>query len=103
MLGVPQASMHSAQRRVQFVTRSPTLAGCELIFQEKASGGRWDRSELQRLMQQLRKGDQVIVWRLDRLYRSVKDLLLMLGKIENTGRISAALPKMLTPLPLLEG
>ncbi|RWR03636.1 hypothetical protein ED28_01215 [[Pantoea] beijingensis] len=36
-------------------------AGCELILQEKASGGRWDRPELQRLLQQLRKGDQVIV------------------------------------------
>ena len=60
-------------------------AGCELIFQEKASGGRWDRPELQRLLQQLRKGDQVIVWKLDRLSRSLKDLLLTLEKIENTG------------------
>ena len=60
-------------------------AGCELVFQEKASGGRWDRPELQRLLQQLRKGDQVIVWKLDRLSRSLKDLLLMLEKIENTG------------------
>jgi len=31
-------------------------AGCELIFQEKASGGRWDRLELHRLLGQLRKG-----------------------------------------------
>ncbi|EGM2645758.1 recombinase family protein, partial [Salmonella enterica] len=44
-------------------------AGCELMFQEKASGGRWDRPELQRLLQQLRKGEQVIVWKLDRLSR----------------------------------
>lgn len=60
-------------------------AGCELIFQEKASGGRWDRPELQRLLQQLRKDDLVIVWKLDRLSRSLKDLLLTLEKIENTG------------------
>ena len=60
-------------------------AGCELIFQEKVSGGRWDRPELQRLLQQLRKDDQVIVWKLDRLSRSLKDLLLTLEKIENTG------------------
>lgn len=46
--------------------------GCELIFQEKASGGRWERPELQRLLLQLRKGDQVIVWKLDRLSRSLK-------------------------------
>lgn len=60
-------------------------AGCKLIFQEKASGGRWERPELQRLLPQLCKGDQVIVWKLDRLSLSLKDLLLTLEKIENTG------------------
>ena len=33
------------------------VAGCERIFREKASGGRWDRPELHRLLDQLRKGD----------------------------------------------
>ena len=32
-------------------------SGCERIFREKASGGRWERSELHRLLDQLRKGD----------------------------------------------
>lgn len=57
-------------------------AGCERVFQEKASGGRWDRPELHRLLGQLRKGDVVVVWKLDRLSRSLKDLLLTLEKIE---------------------
>ncbi|OFA15307.1 hypothetical protein A4U49_13735 [Acidithiobacillus ferrivorans] len=39
-------------------------AGCEKIFQEKASGGRWDRPELHHLLGQLRKGDVVVVWKL---------------------------------------
>ena len=38
-------------------------SGCELIFQEKASGGRWDRPELHRLLGQLRKGDVIVVHR----------------------------------------
>ena len=59
-------------------------AGCEMIFQEKASGGRWNRPELNRLLNQLRKGDVVVVWKLDRLSRSLKDLLLTLEKIEAT-------------------
>jgi hypothetical protein len=42
-------------------------AGCELIFEEKASGGRWERPELHRLLGQLRKGDVLVVWKLDRL------------------------------------
>lgn len=37
------------------------------VFEEKASGGRWDRPELQRLLDQLRDGDTVVVWKLDRL------------------------------------
>ncbi len=57
-------------------------AGCELIFTEKASGGRWDRPELHRLLEQLRDGDVVVVWKLDRLSRSLKDLLTILEKIE---------------------
>ena len=46
-------------------------SGCELIFQEKASGGRWDRPELHRLLKQLLKGDVLVVWKLDRLSRSL--------------------------------
>jgi DNA invertase Pin-like site-specific DNA recombinase len=60
-------------------------AGCELIFQEKASGGRWDRPELHRLLGQLRKGDVLVVWKLDRLSRSLKDLLTLMEKIDQVG------------------
>ena len=56
--------------------------GCEIIFQKKVSGGRWNRPELNRLLSQLRQGDIVIVWKLDRLSRSLKDLLLTLERIK---------------------
>ena len=60
-------------------------SGCELIFQEKASGGRWDRPELHRLLGQLRNGDVLVVWKLDRLSRSLKDLLTLMDKIDRAG------------------
>lgn len=60
-------------------------AGCELIFQEKASGGRWERPELHRLLGQLRKGDVLVVWKLDRLSRSLKDVLSLMEKIQQVG------------------
>lgn len=60
-------------------------SGCELLFQEKASGGRWDRPELHRLLGQLRKGDVVVVWKLDRLSRSLKDVLVLMEKIVQAG------------------
>jgi DNA invertase Pin-like site-specific DNA recombinase len=60
-------------------------AGCRLIFEERASGGRWDRPELHRLLGRLRHGDVLVVWKLDRLSRSLKDLLLILEKVETAG------------------
>jgi DNA invertase Pin-like site-specific DNA recombinase len=61
------------------------VAGCERIFQEAASGGRWDRPELLRMVEHLRAGDVVVVWKLDRLSRSLKDLLNILDRVERAG------------------
>lgn len=47
-------------------------AGCKRVFEEAASGGRWDRPELHRMLDQLREGDTVVVWKLDRLSRSLR-------------------------------
>lgn len=59
--------------------------GCELVFQEKPSGGRRDRPELHRLLGQLRKGDVLVVWKLDRLSRSLKDVLILMEKVDQAG------------------
>jgi DNA invertase Pin-like site-specific DNA recombinase len=56
-------------------------AGCERIFREQASGGRWDRPELHRLLDQLRKGDVLVVWKLDRLSRSLRDVLIIMERL----------------------
>jgi DNA invertase Pin-like site-specific DNA recombinase len=60
-------------------------AGCERIYREKASGGRWDRPELQRLLDQLRKGDVLVVWKLDRLSRSLRDVLIIMERLGAAG------------------
>lgn len=60
-------------------------AGCARLFEEAASGGRWDRPVLQELMRQLRPGDVVVVWKLDRLSRSLKDMLHLMERIEAAG------------------
>jgi DNA invertase Pin-like site-specific DNA recombinase len=57
-------------------------AGCERVFREKATGGRWNRPELQRLLDHLRKGDVLVVWKLDRLSRSLKDVLTIMERIQ---------------------
>src|SRR3982750_1848135 len=60
-------------------------AGCKRVFEDKASGGRWDRPELHRVLDQLREGDTLVVWKLDRLSRSLKDLLHILERVEAMG------------------
>jgi DNA invertase Pin-like site-specific DNA recombinase len=60
-------------------------AGCTRIYSEAASGGRWDRPELHRMLDQLRDGDVVAVWKIDRLTRSLKDLLLIMEMIDKAG------------------
>lgn len=65
--------------------RALAEVGCGRVFEEAASGGRWERPELHRLLDQLRPGDVVMVWKLDRLSRSLKDLLHILEKISESG------------------
>jgi DNA invertase Pin-like site-specific DNA recombinase len=56
-------------------------AGCTEIFQEKESGARSDRKQLARLMARIESGDVLAVTRLDRLARSTRDLLNVLGSV----------------------
>lgn len=58
-------------------------AGCERIVEDTASGGKWDRDGLKRLQEQLRPGDTVVVWRLDRLGRSLRHLLELMADFES--------------------
>jgi DNA invertase Pin-like site-specific DNA recombinase len=46
---------------------------------------RWDRRELSRLLDQLRKGDMLVVWKLDRLLYSLKDVLTLMATVEKVG------------------
>jgi DNA invertase Pin-like site-specific DNA recombinase len=57
-------------------------AGCQRVFEETASGGRWERPILHDMLRQLRDGDVVVVWELDRLSRSLKDLLHLMERIK---------------------
>jgi DNA invertase Pin-like site-specific DNA recombinase len=59
--------------------------GCRGIFGEATAGGRWGRPELHRMLDQLPEGDVVVVWKLDRLSRSLKDVLHILERIGDAG------------------
>lgn len=50
-------------------------AGCERVYTERASGAQRDRPELKAALDYMREGDTLVVWRLDRLARSIKQLI----------------------------
>lgn len=60
-------------------------AGCGRIYEEKESGSKMDRLEFLRMQEALRTGDTVVVWRLDRLGRSLKHLIETVEAFENLG------------------
>jgi len=57
--------------------------GCYMVFQEKVSGSKADRPELRKMIDQLREGDIIIIWKLDRLGRSLRDLVNLIKEIQD--------------------
>jgi DNA invertase Pin-like site-specific DNA recombinase len=84
LLGYARVSKGDEQTNT-LQARALRTAGCRRIFEEAASGGRWDRPELHRMLDQLREGDTLVVWKLDRLSRSLKDVLHIMERVANTG------------------
>src|SRR4051794_27361428 len=60
-------------------------AGCKRIYEEKVSGAKRSRPELDRMLDQLRAGDVIVVSRLDRLARSTRDLLDIAEQLKEVG------------------
>ena len=60
-------------------------AGCARLYDDMMSGSQRQRPGLERALEQLRAGDTLVVWKLDRLGRSVKDLVEMVGELEARG------------------
>jgi DNA invertase Pin-like site-specific DNA recombinase len=84
LLGYARVSKGDEQNNA-LQTKALRAAGCRRLFEETASGGRWDRPELHRLLDHLREGDTVVVWKLDRLSRSLKDVLHIMERIGDAG------------------
>lgn len=59
--------------------------GAELIYQERVSGAKRDRPELNKMLEELQKGDTVLIVSIDRLSRSTKDLLEIVQIIKDKG------------------
>jgi DNA invertase Pin-like site-specific DNA recombinase len=62
-----------------------TKAGCKKVFDDKVSGSRAERPGLAKALEMPREGDTLVVWKLDRLGRSVKNLVDLVGELHKQG------------------
>ncbi|WP_438271100.1 recombinase family protein [Shimia thalassica] len=73
LIGYARVSTEDQNTKLQ--TDALSEAGCEKVFLEKASGAQRDRPELQAALNYMREGDTLIVWKMDRLARSMRQLI----------------------------
>ncbi|HJW62685.1 MAG TPA: recombinase family protein, partial [Actinomycetes bacterium] len=69
------ARVSTADQQAHLQVDALERAGCYRVFTETASGARADRPVLEQLLDQLRPGDTLVVWKLDRLGRSLRHLI----------------------------
>ena len=79
------ARVSTLEQNLDLQLQALKKAGCRRIFQEKISAGTRNRPEFQRMLDQIRAGDTIAVWKLDRLARSTRDLLETMETIQQIG------------------
>jgi len=73
------ARVSTQDQNLELQREALTKAGCKKVFEDKVSGTRADRPGLAKTLEMLREGDTLVVWKLDRLGRSVKQLVDLVG------------------------
>ncbi len=79
------ARVSTQDQRLDVQHEALTRSGCDKVFDDTMSGKVADRPGLQKALEQLRKGDTLVVWKLDRLGRSVKQLVDLVSYFDEEG------------------
>lgn len=81
--GYARVSTHDQTLDLQ--TDALKQLGCEKTYEDTASGAKTERKGLQAALDHLRPGDVLVVWRLDRLGRTLKQLIELINDLNNKG------------------
>lgn len=93
LIGYARVSTQEQDTSVQIAALN--AAGVQTIFEEKASGAKFDRPVLRQCLASLKTGDQFVFYKLDRVARSLSDLLKILDRVERAG---AAIRSLTEPI-----
>jgi DNA invertase Pin-like site-specific DNA recombinase len=81
-MNIGYCRISTSEQNLELQIQALKEAGCEKIFEEVASGAKDDRPKLKEAIEYARKGDVIVVWKLDRLSRSVKHLIETVNDLE---------------------
>lgn len=79
------ARVSTGEQNLDLQTDALKQARCEKIFTDKISGAKANRPDLAKMMDMLREDDTLIIWKLDRFGRSMKDLVLKVESLKERG------------------
>ena len=82
---VGYARVSTQDQNLDLQVKALTKAGCKKVFDDKTSGARAERPGLTAALAMMRDGDTLVVWKLDRLGRSVKHLVDLVGELRKQG------------------
>ena len=85
------ARVSTREQHLDMQLEALRAAGCEKIFSEKMTGRQQNRPELDACLNFLREGDTLVVYKLDRLGRSLKNILTLLEDFKNKGILFTSL------------
>lgn len=94
-MNIGYARVSTAEQNLTLQTDALSAVGCERIFVETASGAQRDRPELQRALDYMRPGDTLVVWKLDRLARSMRQLIDTVELLQSKGMGFRSLTEMI--------
>jgi DNA invertase Pin-like site-specific DNA recombinase len=84
-MDIGYARVSTGEQTLDLQLDALTTAGCGKIYRETASGAKADRPVLDEVLSYLRRGDTLVVWRLDRLGRSLKHLIEVVAALAERG------------------
>jgi len=79
------ARVSTQDQNLNLQTEALISAGCLKVFDDKISGSQSERPGLAKALEMLRDGDTLVVWKLDRLGRGVKNLVDLVGQLQKQG------------------
>lgn len=82
---VGYARVSTADQNLRMQTEALKAAGCHTVFTDVASGAKADRPGLEKALQYLRDGDTLVVWKIDRLGRSLSHLVQTVDALRDRG------------------